>query len=215
VQAANATVALIGGHAADHELLDEALDELGLNLAQLEEIAATALPSAVADGSTPSTLADQVSRLEREARTDDLTSLLNRRYWSIAARERLAQQPASVLICDVDHFKRINDFHGHHTGDFVLSQIARILTAHGLAGRLGGDEFAVITATPDPDATMARRILSDIASAFPDPSLAVTISIGSATATAAGDDLSTLLRQADEALYAAKRAGRGTQRAAA
>jgi diguanylate cyclase (GGDEF)-like protein/putative nucleotidyltransferase with HDIG domain len=215
VQAANATVALIGGHAADHELLDEALDELGLNLAQLEEIAAAALPSAVANGSTPSTLADQVSRLEREARTDDLTSLLNRRYWSIAARERLAQQPASVLICDVDHFKRINDFHGHHTGDFVLSQIARILTAHGLAGRLGGDEFAVITATPDPDATMARRILSDIASAFPDPSLAVTISIGSATATAAGDDLSALLRQADEALYAAKRAGRGTQRAAA
>jgi diguanylate cyclase (GGDEF)-like protein/putative nucleotidyltransferase with HDIG domain len=214
VQAANATVALIGGHATDHELLHGALAALGLDLAQLEEIAAAALPAAVAEGSSPSSLSEQVSRLEREASTDDLTDLLNRRYWSIAARRQLDDHAATVLICDVDHFKRINDFHGHHTGDFVLAEIGRILGAHGLAGRLGGDEFAVITAAPDPAAVVAQRILGEVAQAFSDPALQVGISIGAATSKAAGDDLSGLLREADEALYDAKRAGRGTQRAA-
>jgi diguanylate cyclase (GGDEF)-like protein/putative nucleotidyltransferase with HDIG domain len=215
VQAANATVALIGGHPADDVLLRAALEDLGLDIVQLEEIAATALPSAVADAAPASSLAEQVSRLEREARTDDLTDLLNRRYWSIAARQHLTEQAATVLICDVDHFKRINDFHGHHTGDFVLAEIARILTSHGLAGRLGGDEFALITTARDPEGHVARAILSDVAAAFSDPALAVSISIGSATADATGADLSTLLRQADEALYEAKRGGRGTQREAA
>jgi diguanylate cyclase (GGDEF)-like protein/putative nucleotidyltransferase with HDIG domain len=214
VQVANAMVALIGGHPADHELLREGLEDLGLTMADIEEVAATALPSAVAEASAPSSLAEQVSRLEREARTDELTDLLNRRYWSLAAREQLAARGASVLICDVDHFKRINDFHGHHTGDFVLSEIGRILSANGLAGRLGGDEFALITTEPDPAATAAERILAAVNSAFADPALQVSVSIGSATAAEAGADLSELLRLADEALYTAKGAGRGVQRAA-
>jgi diguanylate cyclase (GGDEF)-like protein/putative nucleotidyltransferase with HDIG domain len=215
VQAADATVALINGHAADPGLLQEALTALGLATEQLEDIAAAALPSAVAEPPAPSGLVEQVSRLEREARTDDLTDLPNRRYWSIAARRHLADHGATVLICDVDHFKRINDFHGHHTGDFVLAEIARILAGHGVAGRLGGDEFAVMTAGPEPDGAVAARILADVARAFPDPALAIGISIGSATATAPGADLSDLLRSADEALYAAKHAGRNTHRAAA
>jgi diguanylate cyclase (GGDEF)-like protein/putative nucleotidyltransferase with HDIG domain len=214
VQAANATVALINGHPADDELLEAALSGLGLDPRQLEEIAGSALPSAVAEPAAPSGLAEQVSRLEREARTDDLTDLPNRRYWSIAARRHLVDHGATVLICDVDHFKRINDFHGHHTGDFVLAEIARILSAHGVAGRLGGDEFAVMTAAPEREGTVARRILADVARAFPDPALAIGVSIGSATAIAPGADLSDLLRSADEALYAAKHAGRNTYRAA-
>jgi diguanylate cyclase (GGDEF)-like protein/putative nucleotidyltransferase with HDIG domain len=214
VQAANAMVAMIGGHAADDVLLYDALDALGLDLVQLEEIAAAALPAAVAEGAVPSSLSEQVSRLEREASTDDLTDLLNRRYWSIAARKQLDDHAATILICDVDHFKRINDFHGHHTGDFVLAEIGRILASHGLAGRLGGDEFAVITTAPDPEAVLAQRILADVAQAFSDPALQVGISIGAATSRAKGDDLSALLREADEALYEAKRAGRNTQRAA-
>jgi diguanylate cyclase (GGDEF)-like protein len=214
VQVANAMVALIGGHVADHELLREALDDLGLTMADVEQVATTALPSAVAEAAAPSSLAEQVSRLEREARTDELTDLLNRRYWSLAAREQLAARGASVLICDVDHFKRINDFHGHHTGDFVLSEIGRILSANGLAGRLGGDEFALITTEPDPAATVADRILAAVNSAFADPALQVSVSIGSATALESGADLSELLRRADEALYSAKGAGRGVQRAA-
>ncbi|WP_445149873.1 HDOD domain-containing protein [Baekduia sp. Peel2402] len=214
VQVANAMVALIGGHPADHELLRQGLDDLGLTMADIEQVATTALPSAVAEAAAPSSLAEQVSRLEREARTDELTDLLNRRYWSLAAREQLAARGASVLICDVDHFKRINDFHGHHTGDFVLSEIGRILSANGLAGRLGGDEFALITTEPDPAATAAERILAAVNGAFADPALQVSVSIGSATALEAGADLSELLRLADEALYTAKGAGRGVQRAA-
>jgi diguanylate cyclase (GGDEF)-like protein/putative nucleotidyltransferase with HDIG domain len=214
VQVANAMVALIGGHPADHELLRAALDDLGLTMADVEAVATAALPSAVAESAAPSSLAEQVSRLEREARTDELTDLLNRRYWSLAAREQLAGRGASVLICDVDHFKRINDFHGHHTGDFVLADIGRILSASGLAGRLGGDEFALITAEPDPGAAVAERIIAAVDAAFPDPALRVTVSIGSATTDRAGDDLSELLRRADEALYLAKGAGRGVQRAA-
>jgi diguanylate cyclase (GGDEF)-like protein len=214
VQVANAMVALIGGHPADHELLREGLDDLGLTMADIEQVATTALPSAVAEAAAPSSLAEQVSRLEREARTDELTDLLNRRYWSLAAREQLAARGASVLICDVDHFKRINDFHGHHTGDFVLSEIGRILSANGLAGRLGGDEFALITIEPDPTATAAERILAAVNGAFADPALQVSVSIGSATALEPGADLSELLRLADEALYTAKGAGRGVQRAA-
>jgi len=214
VQVANAMVALIGGHPADHELLRQGLDDLGLTMADMEQVATTALPSAVAEAAAPSSLAEQVSRLEREARTDELTDLLNRRYWSLAAREQLAARGASVLICDVDHFKRINDFHGHHTGDFVLSEIGRILSANGLAGRLGGDEFALITTDPDPAATAAERILAAVNGAFADPALQVSVSIGSATALEAGADLSELLRLADEALYSAKGAGRGVQRAA-
>jgi diguanylate cyclase (GGDEF)-like protein/putative nucleotidyltransferase with HDIG domain len=214
VQVANAMVAMISGHPADHELLREALDDLGLTMADVEQVATTALPTAVAESAAPSSLAEQVSRLEREARTDELTDLLNRRYWSLAAREQLATHGASVLICDVDHFKRINDFHGHHTGDFVLSEIGRILSANGLAGRLGGDEFALITPAPDPTAAIAERILSAVHTAFADPALRVTVSIGSSTAPSAGADLSELLRRADEALYLAKDAGRGVQRAA-
>jgi len=214
VQVANAMVALIGGHPADHELLQAGLVELGLTMEDIDQVATTALPTAVAEAAQPSSLAEQVSRLEREARTDELTDLLNRRYWSLAAREQLSARGASVLICDVDHFKRINDFHGHHTGDFVLSEIGRILSANGLAGRLGGDEFAVITAEPDPDREVAERILAAVNSAFADPALQVSVSIGSATALEPGADLSELLRRADEALYSAKGAGRGVQRAA-
>jgi diguanylate cyclase (GGDEF)-like protein/putative nucleotidyltransferase with HDIG domain len=214
VQVANAMVALIGGHSADHELMSIALADLGLTMTDVDQVATTALPTAVAEAAQPSSLAEQVSRLEREARTDELTDLLNRRYWSLAARERLATRGASVLICDVDHFKRINDFHGHHTGDFVLSEIGRILSANGLAGRLGGDEFALITTDPDPNAEVAERILAAVHAAFADPALRVSVSIGSATATDPGADLSELLRRADEALYSAKAAGRGVQRAA-
>jgi diguanylate cyclase (GGDEF)-like protein/putative nucleotidyltransferase with HDIG domain len=214
VQAANATVALITGHAADRDVLAAALSTLGVDLADLDTIAAQALPAVMADASPATGLAAQISRLEREARTDDLTDLLNRRYWSIAARERLRTTGASVLICDIDHFKRINDHHGHQTGDFVLSEVARILSSHGLAGRLGGDEFALVTSSPDPAAAVARGIVEEVAAAFP-ADLGVGVSIGSATAVAPGADLSVLLSQADEALYDAKRAGRGTQRSAA
>jgi diguanylate cyclase (GGDEF)-like protein/putative nucleotidyltransferase with HDIG domain len=215
VQAADATVALLNGHPIDHELLQAAMTELGLPLTILEDIASAAMPAVVADREAPTGLADQVSRLEREARTDDLTDLLNRRYWSIAARQHLSEHPGTVLICDVDHFKRINDFHGHHTGDFVLLEIARLLSGHGIAGRLGGDEFALLTPRADPDGRAAAQIIADVSAAFPADGLDIGVSIGVATAHTSGADLSELLREADTALYQAKNAGRNTFRAAA
>jgi len=212
VQAADATVALLNGHPADHELLEGALDALGLDAGQLEAIAAAAMPASVARQEGTVRLADQVARLEREARTDDLTDLANRRHWSLAARRQLGEHGGMVLICDVDHFKRVNDLHGHHTGDFVLVEIARILARRGLAGRLGGDEFAVLIADAERGAAAAQGILDDVAAAFPGERLSVSVSLGTATATTAGADLGDLLRSADEALYAAKHAGRGTVR---
>ena len=108
--------------------------------------------------SSQGTLADRVASLEREARDDELTGVLTRRYWTAEVRARLAGgETGSVLICDVDHFKAVNDDHGHLTGDLVLTEVARVLQRHGLAGRLGGDEFVLYTAETGPDALTAAE----------------------------------------------------------
>jgi diguanylate cyclase (GGDEF)-like protein/putative nucleotidyltransferase with HDIG domain len=215
VQAANATVAMLNGHPADDALLNAAVAALGLQLSDLEEIAATAMPAAFADQRGPESLADEIARLEREARTDDLTGLANRRHWSATTRDQVAVRPATILVCDVDHFKRVNDAHGHHTGDFVLVEIGRILAGHGFAGRLGGDEFALLIPTPDPGGAIAALILDEVAAAFPGDELEVSVSIGTTTSWTPGADLTELLQRADAALYEVKRAGRGAFRAAA
>jgi diguanylate cyclase (GGDEF)-like protein/putative nucleotidyltransferase with HDIG domain len=215
VQAANATVAMLNGHPADDVLLNAALEELGLQLTDLEEIATTAMPAALSAGRGPATLQDEIARLEREARTDDLTGLANRRHWTTDARDALLVRPATVVLVDVDRFKDVNDRHGHHTGDFVLVEIGRILSGHGFAGRLGGDELALVTPDADPSGITASAILVEVAAAFPSPDLEVSVSIGTATAWSPGADLAALLKRADAALYEAKRAGRGMHRAAA
>ena len=85
-----------------------------------------------------------VGRLEAVAHTDDLTGLRNRRSWIEHVRRELADRRAgALLICDVDGFKTVNDRHGHRAGDLVLTEVARVLARHGVAGRLGGDEFGV------------------------------------------------------------------------
>jgi diguanylate cyclase (GGDEF)-like protein/putative nucleotidyltransferase with HDIG domain len=214
VQAANATVAMLNGHPADDVLLNAALGDLGLELSDLEEIAAAAMPAAMSGGRGPAALHDQIARLEHEARTDDLTGLANRRHWTTTARDALVEGPATVVLVDVDHFKAVNDRHGHPTGDFVLIEIGRILGGHGFAGRLGGDEFALLTATPDPAGAAAEAILAEVAAALGGGDLAVSVSVGTATAWTPGADLTAALKRADAALYEAKRAGRGQHRAA-
>ena len=212
VQAAEAAVALLAGLEADGSLLDSALAQLGLDERQLEDAAATALP--VAQPATGERdLGARVAELEREARLDELTGVLNRRYWTVEARKLVRDDAAVVSIVDVDHFKQVNDKLGRHTGDIVLSEVARIIGRHGTAGRLGGDEFALVLRTGNgTPMTVAESILNEVHDTFADDvsaPLPVSVSIGLARATPAQQDLSTLMRMADEALYAAKQAGRG------
>ncbi len=78
------------------------------------------------------------------AHTDDLTGLHNRRSWLDTVRRELeAGTEGALLLCDVDGFKDVNDAHGHRAGDLVLTEVARVLARHGVAGRLGGDEFGL------------------------------------------------------------------------
>ncbi len=160
--------------------------------------------------------------IERLAMTDDLTGLSNRRALLAAAEQVIAHidsvalSPA-LLIVDLDHFKRVNDVYGHRAGDQALQETAQALarSARGdvdLVGRLGGEEFVVLLAAADEEtarraAESARAAVAAMRVATPNGEIAVTASIGY-TPLVAGDSVSAALQRADEALYAAKRAGR-------
>jgi diguanylate cyclase (GGDEF)-like protein len=116
-------------------------------------------------------------------------------------------------MVDIDHFKAINDRFGHVAGDTALRAVAQCLIQHGeLAGRLGGEEFALLLPQRDPDEAWraAESLRGEIAAREIDidaTAVTVTCSFGVAVG-APGDDIDDLLRRADAALYAAKRAGR-------
>lgn len=150
---------------------------------------------------------------------DELTGLWNRRFLQrrLAAELHAARRHGhglSVAMVDVDHFKAVNDAHGHQVGDETLVVVAQRLTqavrAEDVVGRWGGEEFLAILPRIDADGAhaVAERIRRDVAQAPAGPQqIAVTVSVGCATLD---DETSAdlLLRRADEALYAAKRAGR-------
>ena len=153
---------------------------------------------------------------------DALTDLCNRRHFlelldkEIARAERHGR-PLALAILDVDHFKRVNDEHGHIAGDGVLKHIAEVLRSHvrgeDVAARIGGEEFAVLLPEESPEAArvFAERLRAAIAAASFAPGgvpRKMTISIGLADLAPSRATRSTLMRAADEALYAAKDAGR-------
>ncbi|MFJ5267103.1 GGDEF domain-containing protein [Streptomyces sp. NPDC088358] len=156
------------------------------------------------------------------ARHDPLTALWTRDAFTRRARRLLRDPRAVVVLADVDHFKQINDRFGHAAGDVLLSTVAARL-AHGtgpggVVGRLGGDEFAAVLIDCDGTAadrlhTLARVLARPVDNA---PDVHTSVSLGWVRAVDhRGEDLSTLLRRADEAMYAAKRSGRsGPLRAA-
>ena len=193
----------------DYKLLGPALEALGLCDEDFDDLAL----EAVRGGKAGAAMAARVAELERQARVDDLTGLLNRRHWMATVRRAVAdREPGSVLICDIDHFKAVNDGHGHATGDLVLTEVARHLAAQGVAGRLGGDEFAVwVPGAPRRGDEAASAVLHAVAAAFAGEEIgtAVGVSIGAASPGSDGDSLSLVLSRADEALYEAKRSGRG------
>jgi diguanylate cyclase (GGDEF)-like protein len=165
------------------------------------------------------------------ARTDHLTGALSRgALYTQAARDlqlaRRQQTFTAAFIVDIDHFKTINDTHGHATGDAVLRHVAlhgqAVLRCTDLFGRYGGDEFVAIL--PETDLPTAAAIAERLREAVgePAPGLcplprglpAVSVSIGVAAVAGGSADIDALVAQADQALYAAKRAGRNCTRVA-
>jgi diguanylate cyclase (GGDEF)-like protein len=164
---------------------------------------------------------DDVARLSM---TDELTGVANRRATINALEQELARSqrtstPFTLAMLDLDHFKQINDTHGHDAGDQVLREVTQrlkgALRQADFIGRLGGEEFLLILVGTSPDsATLAlercRRAVSATAiQATEDISLTVTASFGYCTVhTDTEADAHTLLLRADEALYTGKAAGR-------
>jgi two-component system cell cycle response regulator len=160
-------------------------------------------------------LVAQGARLEAMLREDTLTGLSNRRavltqLAGMVSAARRHGHPLSIAILDIDHFKRVNDTHGHKVGDDVLVAATHAMGTHLRAedqlGRLGGEEFLVLLPDTDGQAAghVAEKLRMEVAAA-PTP-VPVTVSIG--VATWDGEAPEDLLHRADEALYAAKEAGR-------
>ncbi|MFC0047311.1 GGDEF domain-containing protein [Rheinheimera tilapiae] len=161
-------------------------------------------------------LEEKAERLELLSQTDELTGLLNRRAFISRAQLLLKQahrhdQTCSFLLLDIDHFKQINDLHGHACGDAVLRQLGQLLQKncreHDVLARIGGEEFAIICmdSPTDSAAAFAEKLLR-LVSAEPIDGIAVTVSIG--VATAGQLSFEQLYKQADLLLYEAKHAGR-------
>ncbi|PBC05784.1 diguanylate cyclase [Mesorhizobium sp. WSM3860] len=168
---------------------------------------------------------DVMKALKAETHTDPLSGLLNRRGFEERAGALLDQCakagfPVALVLADLDHFKALNDQHGHEAGDRVIADFAAKLRfatgARGAAGRIGGEEFAVLLPLSD---LAAARLFAEAIRTFYSagavdglpPGTRVTASFGVA-ARSGVEGLAPLMRRADEALYKAKRNGRDSVR---
>jgi diguanylate cyclase (GGDEF)-like protein/PAS domain S-box-containing protein len=161
--------------------------------------------------------------LERLSQYDELTGLCNRRHFMGLARHELGRSQRyggklSLLMVDIDHFKRVNDSHGHRTGDLVLAavseQIRKAMREADIAGRLGGEEFAIMLPETNLGGAIlvAERLRQQVATQAIDiddgQTVQCTLSIGVACLDNTITDLENLLHHADTALYSAKNGGR-------
>jgi diguanylate cyclase len=175
-------------------------------------------------GSQMSSLQGELAEAQAVAESDPLTGLANRRAFQARLARAMAQAaaegtPLSVAFCDIDHFKSINDNHGHDTGDRILKMVAEALVEgvgeDAFVGRFGGEEFLILF-----DGIMARRAAMRVdevrdelsgrhlvSKTTGEPLGTVTFSAGVAQLLV-GEDDGAMLRRADEALYAAKNGGR-------
>jgi diguanylate cyclase (GGDEF)-like protein/PAS domain S-box-containing protein len=163
-----------------------------------------------------------MAELERLSETDALTDILNRRgFMKLAEREfersRRNEQPLTLVMIDIDHFKGVNDRYGHAAGDMVLAMVAEGCRKHirsiDVLARFGGEEFVILLTDASLDAarTIVSRVHQGIAgnrTTTIKGDVSVTASFGIATVDAGVVDLETAIRLADEALYEAKNSGR-------
>jgi diguanylate cyclase len=159
---------------------------------------------------------------ETEARTDSLTGLANRRAFDDEMQRRFAEwqrrrTPFTLMILDIDHFKKFNDSHGHPAGDEVLRSVGKVLVKTArqmdLPCRYGGEEFATILPSTDTqDARVAaerfRKAIEAAVVKFEGKTFSVTASVGVARVSDDDYDSARLVRRADEALYKSKESGR-------
>jgi diguanylate cyclase (GGDEF)-like protein/PAS domain S-box-containing protein len=162
------------------------------------------------------------SKLREQAIRDPLTDIFNRRYLDETLDRELSRAgrenyPVCVIMIDLDHFKRINDTYGHEAGDLVLKAIAQTLSEQSRRGdfacRYGGEEFVVVLPnmtleTACERAEELRKSLNLLSVPYEYYSLSVTISMGIACFPENGQTRDAILRAADQAMYAAKEAGR-------
>jgi diguanylate cyclase (GGDEF)-like protein len=161
-------------------------------------------------------------RIETMAVTDSLTGVFVRRYFQDLAAEELARSarhklPCAFIMVDLDLFKRVNDSHGHLVGDTVLREAARMVRQNlreiDLMARYGGEEFIILLVETGPEqaqliAERLRQVMEIASIRAYDEAIRQTVSVGLACYPEDGQALDDLVRRADEALYAAKRAGR-------
>jgi len=167
-------------------------------------------------------LHDMQKKLFEASITDELTGIYNRRFIIGRLSEEFKKSrrtgtPLSVIIFDVDHFKRVNDTYGHLSGDMVLKRVATLvksnLRAYDILGRFGGEEFLIVAPdTPVEDAVnLARRLKALIKAEKMDGEtgpVTVTVSFGVGATSGADASFDVLLARADKALYRAKDNGR-------
>ncbi len=200
--------------------LDGVSDEkAGLQIGAVDYITKPVNPIIVAARvKTHITIKQQRDELTRMATHDQLTGLYNRHYlldvtYQKIARAKRHKDNLSLLMLDIDHFKLVNDNHGHQKGDLVLREIAQLLNeisrSEDVVARFGGEEFIILLEHCDIECALdkAENIRRHVEKLNPE-GIKITISIGLSELDLANESFNELLKQADDALYKAKSDGR-------